>query len=80
MKLQVKCDGCGKEGHSDFFFTDYDNCDWCQSCNLKNSIMALEVNIKDKKKWLAETHLKKIDEWEKELKGLQEMLDNQEKP
>jgi hypothetical protein len=53
---------------------DHDGRYWCRLCNLENEIRELDDQIKDKKKWLEETHLKDVRTMETKLEGLKTHL------
>lgn len=72
--LMASCKWCGTVLNEVEIFYDYDKNVFCESCHLKNKIQELGITIKEKKKWLEETHLKYIHELEQELEELKKEL------
>ena len=76
MKMQLKCDGCGKVGTSDEIYTDHDGRDLCATCAQSAKLSDLKQQHASKKEWLESTHLKELRELEKQIADIERELPN----
>lgn len=71
MKLQLKCDGCGKVGSANEIATDYDGEDLCGACRQKASLADLKQQYASRKEWLESTHLKGLRQLRGKIKRME---------
>jgi hypothetical protein len=74
MKLQLKCDNCGKIDSAENFVSNYDGIDLCPKCDLELKIKDLKHDRDKKQRWLDETHLKDLHETDVKILELETEL------
>ena len=74
MKIQLKCDGCGKLGNADEILTNYDNRDLCVTCALAEKLTYLKQEHTNKNEWLESTYLKELRELGKQIADIERDL------
>lgn len=79
MKIQLKCDGCGKLGTADEIHTDHDDGDLCATCAHAAKLATMKQQHASKNEWLESTHLKELRELEKQIADIERELPNDPK-
>ncbi|HEA68642.1 MAG TPA: hypothetical protein ENI07_17725 [Desulfobacterales bacterium] len=73
--LTATCDDCGiKLKGDEIYHQNYDSCDRCQKCSLKDRLLYLEQEYIEDKRWLEDTHLKELKEKKAEIDRIKKEL------
>lgn len=72
--LTAECDKCHRIIKADRMRFNYDGEIFCKKCSLENEFNDISEEFKNLKKWLKETHLKKLISLKKRANSLKKQI------